>query len=228
MPAFGTLVATFGVSGNSTLTSNVAVFVSGDAALQTGDLIFAVFGEQTALTVSTVGDSMGHTYTATNIGTDAGTITGRAFYTRVTSNGSLTSVTATATASSDNFAFPVAVFEGPFDAPPADKNIANTTTGSAGAVYTCPASGALAQAIELVVGWGARNSGTAFTATSPNLLAIQLAAQTVAQAVIGYQTTINTSSLAPVFTSASSAGQSVLGTITFKLSNDVLLGQGIF
>jgi len=216
MPAFGTLQGTFEIALNSTTSSNAAVLVSGSGVVQTGDLVFAVFAQQTNLTVSAVSDSMGHNYTATNLGTDAGSITGRAFYTRVTSNGTLTSVTAAATSSTLNCALVAASFAGPFSDPPVDANIANTTTGSAGAVYTCPASGVLSQNGELIIGWGARGNGTAVTAVSPNLLAEQLATQTVGLAFIGYNAVITTSSFAPVFTSASSANQSVLGTTTFE------------
>ncbi len=232
MPAFGTLLATFGVTSNSVVSSNAAVLISGSGAVQMGDLAFAVFGEQTALTVSAVVDNLGHTYTATNVGTDAGSVSGIAFYARMTSNGTLTSLTGAATASTDNLAFPAAIFAGPFDAPPADVNIANSTAGSAGTTYSSPASGARGQFIELVVGWMARGNGGAsatLAAVSPNLTAIELQSQTVAQAVIGYQTTVNSSSLTPVFTSAGAgagtSGVRVLGTTSFRFTQ--LMGQSV-
>jgi hypothetical protein len=233
MPAFGTLLATFGVTANSVVSSNVAVLVSGSGAVQIGDLAFAVFGQQIGLTVTDVVDNLGHTYTATNVGTDAGSMSGRAFYARMTSNGTLSSLTGLATDSTNNLAFPAAIFAGPFDNPPADVNIANTTAGSAANVYTCPASGARGQFIELVVGWMARgNAGAsaALAAVSPNLTAIHLASQTVAQAIIGYQTTINSSSFSPVFTAAGeggpgTAGVRVLGTTSFRFTQ--LMGQGV-
>jgi hypothetical protein len=232
MPAFGEPLGIFTGSGNSVVSSCVAVLSSGSGAVQIGDLVFGVFAEQTALTVSAVEDSLGHTYTATNVGTDAGSVSGRAFYARVTSNGSLTSMTASATASGDNFVFVLTTFNGPFDAPPADVNISNSTAGSAGTTYSSPASGSRGQLIELVVGWMARGNGvasSALAAVSPNLTAIYLASQTVAQAVIGYQTTVNSSSLTPVFTSAGAgagtSGVRVLGTTSFRFTQ--LMGQSV-
>lgn len=211
--AFGDLKGTFGVALNSALTSNVA---TGSAtSVVAGDLVYAVFAQQTALTVSLVTDNLGHTYTASSVGTDAGSISGRAFYTRVTASGSLTSLTGTATASTQNVAFIAAAFAGPFAVPPIDANPAEITAGSAGTSYTCPATGDRVQAVELVVGWIARGAGTAFTATSPNTVAVQLATQTVGNAVIGYQTTVTSSSFSPVFTSATTAGVRVLGVNSF-------------
>jgi hypothetical protein len=232
MPAFGTLLATFGVTSNSVVSSNAAVLISGSGAVQMGDLAFAVFGQQTALTVTDVEDNLGHTYTATNVGTDAGSMSGRAFYARMTSNGTLTSLTGVAVASANNIAFPAAIFAGPCDEPPADVNLANSTAGSAGTTYSAPASGARGQFIELVVGWMARGNGgasAALAAVSPNLTAIELQSQTVAQAVIGYQTTVNSSSLTPVFTSAGAgtgtSGVRVLGTTSFRFTQ--LMGQAV-
>ena len=48
-------------------------------------------GQQTSLTVTAVTDNLGNTYSATNAGSDNGNITGRAFYSRVTVPGTLTS-----------------------------------------------------------------------------------------------------------------------------------------
>src|SRR5215211_5595091 len=99
--AFGDLKGTLVVNANS-ITNPIAA--AGSVAVNIGDLVYAVFAEQLTVTVTTVSDNLGNTYTATAAGTDAGTSTGRAYWSRVTVAGTLTSVSAVATASGNNVA----------------------------------------------------------------------------------------------------------------------------
>ena len=89
----GSLTANVGSVTNPTnLTWSVVVAV--------GDLVFVDFGQQTNLTATdTVTDNLGNTYVAVNAGTDAGSVSIRCFYTRVTVAGTLTQISVPATAS---------------------------------------------------------------------------------------------------------------------------------
>ncbi len=222
MGVFGTVLGTFGVALNSASNNNVAV---GSAAIQPGDLIYGVFAQQTNLTVTGVTDNLGNSYTATNIGTDAGTITGRAFYARANTSGTVTSITAAAISSTFNVAFVAAAFTGPFDLVPIDANIANTTADVT-SPFACPTSGTLVQANELVIGWGCPSYGTAWAGTAGTTIATQLATQAVGQAVLGYQVVTSTVSITPQFSAGGNPTECVLGTNSFKLTR--LMGQGIY
>src|SRR5687767_1058080 len=122
--AFGDVLGTFSVAANSITNPTDA---TGTATVAVGDLVYCVLVQQTALTVTAVTDNLGNTYTATNAGNDAGAVTARAFYSRVTVGGSLTTLSAAATASANNVVFIGVAFQGPFIAPPIDANPANTT-----------------------------------------------------------------------------------------------------
>lgn len=210
--AFGGLRGT--LAGNATSITN-PFSATGSVAVSVGDLVYAVLCEQTSLTVTAVSDNLGNTYSALNAGTDAGAATGRAFYSRVTVAGTLTSVSATCTASSDNVAFVVAVIEGPIIVSPLDANPANITSDIT-SPFTCPATGVLAQANEIVMCWASVNTSTSYAATSPNLLALQQASATVIRGMIGYQAVAATTSVSPAFTAASNPTQCILGTSSFK------------
>jgi hypothetical protein len=153
------------VTANS-ITNPIAAV--GSVAVAVGDLVVAVIAEKTEITATTVTDNLGNTYTDKSAGTDAGNITARAYYSRVTTAGTLTSVSAVATASSNNVSFIADVFEGPFETSPLDTNPANITSDVT-SPFTCPSTGTLAQASELVVCFASRVGNAAFTATSPNL-----------------------------------------------------------
>lgn len=224
MAAFGTLIGSYGVALTSATASVAATGSS--TVIQQGDLVFAVFAQETNLTVTAVTDNRGHTYTATNIGTDAGAITGRAFYTRATSTGALTSVTASAVSSTLNCAFIAAVFAGPFDISPVDQNIANQTTDTS-SPFVCPSVTLTAFPSELLVGWATPNYGTAWTASTGWAMAHQLATATVGEAILGYAVVASTTSGAAIFTAGANPTQVVLGTTTFLQSQDALLGQGV-
>jgi hypothetical protein len=208
--SFGTLKGTLTGNGASVTASNA---LAGSVVVNTGDLIFAVFGQQTALTASAASDNLGNTYTAQNAGTLSG-VSGRAFYARVTVPGTLTSVTVAASASTNDYAGFVAVIEGPFVAAPIDANPANTT-GDITSPYACPATGTLAQALEVVIAWSASDGSATWSATSPNLLAGQAINATTIKVVVGYQAVNSTTTVSPAFTGTAPTGN-VLGTASFK------------
>ncbi len=224
--AFGDLKGGAGLNNNAASITNPCS-VTGSIAVNAGDLIYAVIGEQTSLTVTACGDNLhgGSTYTATNAGTDSGTSTGRAFYKRVTVPGTLTSVDFVATASSDNVAAVVAVFEGPFDSTPIDANPANVQ--DIASAFLCPATGTLVQANELVIGWAVATGSTVWSATSPNTseASLQVATVNVLHTIIGHQVVAATTTLQPAFTAGSNPTDSVLGTNSFKLDLNIVQGS---
>lgn len=210
--AFGALKGT--LTGNATSISTSAP-LTGSVAVVVGDLVYAVFGEQTAPTTTTVSDNLGNTYAATQVATDAGTSTGHAYWARVTVAGTLTTITAVASGGSSNFAGFAAVIEGPFHTSPLDANPTNITTDIT-SPFTCPPTGTLAQASEVVMAWGVATGSTVWAATSPNLLAGQAATATILHTVIGYQAVAATTTVSPAFTAASNPSDCVLGTTSFK------------
>lgn len=211
--AFGALKGTaLTGNGNSVGASNA---LTGSVAVAVGDLVFVCFGQQTNLTATGASSTLVTTYTAQNVGTDAGVVTGRCFYGVVTSAGTLTQVDVAAASSTNDWCGLAAVIEGPFVASPADGNPANITSDVT-SPFTCPLSGTLAQAHEVVIGWGAANQSTVWAATSPNLLAGNANNSTNVKVAIGYQKVIVTTSIAPVFSAAANPSAAVLGTISFK------------
>jgi hypothetical protein len=218
--AFGTRLTTAGgtATGNSIAASNS---ISITATVKVGDLIVALMCEQTALTATGATDNLGNTYTAQNAGT-LSTVSGRLFWSRVTVAGNLTSVAIAATSSTDDFSAVADAYEIGFDASPVDANPANGT-GDITSPFTCPATGTLAQAVELIVCWSANNSNTTWSATSPLVLGSQ-ASQTNTHAVIGTQVTSSTSTQSPAFTGTAPTAD-VLGTISFKAAT--LHGQAM-
>ncbi len=74
----------------------------------------------------------------------------------------------------------------------------------------------------MVIGWGTANYGTVWTATSPNLLAIDQASQSVAKCAIGYQLTAATTAVIPEFAAAGNPSNAILGTASFMMDDQVL------
>ena len=208
--AFGDIRGTLQVAANSiTNPTNLA----GSVAVQVGDLVFVAVGEQTALTATGATSSFVTTYAATNAGLDAGTVTGRAFWGRVTSAGTLTQISVAATASGDNVSAVAVVFEGPFTSSPLDANpaLVEDITSS----FSAPASGTLAQADELIVTWAVNGVAGVWTATSPNVKRVELATQTVLTTKIGSWVVAATTTVTPAWTGTNPT-DSVLGTNSFK------------
>lgn len=225
MAFFGTLIGTGSLARATSSTTIVASGLS--IPVNIGDLLFVAFAERTNNTVTGITDSMGNSYTATNIGTDAGTITGRAFYSRATSTSVLTAITAAAVSSADAFAMVLAAFAGAVDITPVDQNPANITNDTI-SPFACPATGTLNATNGIAIGWGMAGYGTSWSATAGSTLAVQVASGTTVKAAINYQVYSNTSSLTPQFTAAGNPVQIVLGTTAFKISTDVLMGQALF
>lgn len=218
--AFGALIASGTASGASIAAAN-AVAITG--AVSVGDVILAVMGEQTALTATGVTDNLGNTYTALNAGTDAGSVTGRAFVARVTSPGNLSSVTVAATSSGNDFAVAATCWSGPAqlgqEAAPA--NITSPVTSP----FICPGTGtSMSNPSNLVIGWGSGNVNATWTASSPTTIAIQ-STRTNAHVVISYLVVTSAASVSCIMT-GSNQSQIVLGTLSLR--EDVLQAQGIF
>lgn len=218
-------------TGNAASIPNPFVISTGtDIAVQVGDLLVALCGQQTALTVTACADNLGNTYTAQNAGTDAGAITGRMFWSVATVGGTLTQFSFTTTSSTNNVAGAGAVFEGPFlaNASQPDANPANNNNTDNTSPFTCPATGTLAQAREQVIAWMVGDTNNVWSATSPNLKAAQSTSAALANAIIGYQTVSSTTTLSPAFTSAASTTVSVQGTVSFKLNTDIPYGEKVY
>ena len=223
--AFGSRKGSLKTSATSVTNPLTA---SGSVAVVVGDLVVAHFAERTTPTGGTVSDNLGNTYTAPRVATDAGNATGRAYYSRVTVAGTLTSVSVATTASTDDASFTVAIYEGPFPTSPLDKNPADDTTDTT-SPETCPLSTALAQADELVVGCMATTNGlTATGVSSGNLDVAQTsagegAANSIGSAIGSFVVSATTST-SVAFTTASNPAQVVLHTLTFK--KDLSAGVG--
>jgi hypothetical protein len=189
---------------------------TGSVVVSVGDLVYAVFAEQTLFTGTTVTDNLGNTYAAVAAAGDAGNITGRAYYSRVTTAGTLTTISLVATASANNASAVAAVIEGPFATSPLDTAPANSAPADVTSPFTCPSSGTLSTANEMVMCFATRNASAAYSATSPNLKAGEQFAQALAGTTVGYQKVSATTAVAPEFTGTNPA-QQVLGTASFKL-----------
>jgi hypothetical protein len=216
--AFGGIRGTLQVAANSiTNPTNLA----GSVAVSVDDLVFVVVGEQTALTATAVTSSLVTTYTATNAGLDAGTVTGRAFWGRVTSAGTLTQISVAATGSTDNVSAVAVVFEGPFTSSPLDANPA--LVEDVASAFTGPASGTLAQADELIVSWSVNGVAGNWTATSPNINRVELATQAVLTSRIGSWVVAATTTVSPAWTGTNPTDD-VIGTNSFKKNLGVAVG----
>ena len=148
------------VGGNNSIPNPLPA--TGSVSVAIGDLIVAVIAQQTANTSTAVTDNLTNTYTAQNAGTLA-TISGRMYYSRATFAGTLTTVNFATTASANDASCSVAVYEGPFVTSPLDVTPANLSADLS-TPYSCPASGTLAQAQELIIGWFAAASTATYTA----------------------------------------------------------------
>lgn len=216
--AFGDLLGALLVGNTSVTNPMVAV---GTVSVSVGDLIVAFGAETTNLTITACTDNLGNSYTAQNAGTDGGSITGRMFYSKATAGGTLTAVNGTFTASTDDAVLVAAVFsKGPngFAASPVDANPTNIS-GDTTTPYTCPATGTLAQASELVVcAFAQGTTAQIINASSPNLMAASKTSAVggSASGSIGYQVVTANTSIAPSFTAGGTVASSTLHTISFK------------
>jgi hypothetical protein len=210
--AFGDLKGT--LQGGATSVTNPLV-AAGSVSVAVGDLIFGGRFEQTALTATTCTDNLGNTYTAVNAGSDAGTTTARCFYSRATVAGTLTAVNFAGTASANNGVVLAAVIEGPFATPPIDANPANVINDNT-TPFTGPATGTLAQAIEVVMCAIAHTGNVTLTGSGSNTKTHQLNTATILTAALGRQVTAATTSVQPAWTSSGATTDSVYVTASFK------------
>jgi len=192
-------------------------------AVSVGDLIYVAFSQQTALTATSASDNLGNTYSAVNAGTDGGTPTHRAFYARVTTAGTLTTISVAATASTNDASAVAAVIEGPFMVGPLDANPANTTDGTT--PFTCPATGTLAQAEEVIMASIGINSNQTVAASSPFTLSGTVARANISTGV-SRQKVSATTTQTPEFTGTTAAA--VQTTASFKLARLVTADPGSF
>jgi len=220
--AFGDLKGTF--TGNATSISTSAplnTLASGSAAVVVGDLVYAVFGEQTAPTTTTVSDNLGNTYTAVQAATDAGTSTGHAYWSLVTVAGTISAITAVANGGTSNFAGIAGLYQGPFAASPLDANPTQITSDVT-SPFTCPATGTMTQIgglQSLVIAWGVGTGSTSWAATSPNLIDGNIATAAVLKVALGHQVVSVNTTVSPEFTAGANPTDAVLGTSSFKMSN---------
>jgi hypothetical protein len=200
--------------GQSSITNPIPV--TGSIAVAINDVITVMTCEQTATgTVTAVTDNLGNSYTAINAGLFNSTAYGRGFYSVATVAGTLTTVNVAATASTNDSAVDVCVFNGPFstvDATPAAKtDNASTMTGTA--------TGTLAQASELVVGMMASTStGATIGAFTNWTLCGTPAATGLRRASTIYQNVSATTSVTPAFTTSNTSDTTVVQTVSFKRS----------
>jgi uncharacterized protein YsxB (DUF464 family) len=187
--------------------------LTGSVAVSLRDLIFVAFSQQTALTATTVTDNLGNTYTAINAGTDAGTATLRCYRAPVTVAGTLTQISVAATASTNDASGVAAVIEGPFFAAPLDANPANTSDATT--PFTCPATGTLAQAEEVIIAAIGVGANTTVAATSPFTLSGTVARANISTGV-SRQKVSATTTQTPEFTGTSATA--VQTTASFKLA----------
>ena len=203
---------------STALTSlNATSAANGSIAVVRDDLIFVVFGQATSLSAVTLSDNLGTgTYTATNAGTDAGNIVGRAFYKRVLAAANLTTVGFSASVSTNDWAGIVAVFEGPFGPGTRmlDANPTNTTVGTSNPILM-PAVTAN-QDHEVVIGWATANHSTAWNAVAPLTVATQVFFSST-KAILGYQTVTATNIYQVGFSSSIAPPQVVKGANSFRL-----------
>ncbi len=210
----------FGALKGGLTASNISIpdpfSATGSVSVAVGDLIRCVIGEQTSLTTVSVSDNLGHSYTAFNAGVTSSVHTAIAYWVIATSAGTLTSVDANTTSSSHNAVIAADVFEGPFDAAsPLDANPA-IATGDVTTPFTCPATGTLAQADELVLNWAVRGGAIAFAATAPMAISTQIAASALISTALGYQVVAATTSVVSEFTGTGTPSDMMLGTASFK------------
>jgi hypothetical protein len=200
--------------------------LSGSVSVAVGDLVFGVFSQQTDLTAGgTVTDDLGNTYAYLNAGSDGGTATGRAFWSRVTVAGTLTQISVPATASANDASAVASVIEGPFATSPLDANPANTTNAT-GPTQDCPSTGVLAQADEVVMSSDSIAGNLTLTATAPGSITQTVARANISTAV-QRRVVAATTSVTPQFDSAI-ANNAVQTTGSFKKAlTTAAVGRGL-
>lgn len=225
--AFGDLRSPV-LTGGGTSSNAQNAAAGGSATISVGDLLICLYVElggfnpgNANLPLDTIGGVGPQTWTALGAGSVAsGSLNARAYYLVSANAGTLTQVAINAASNANDWAMCVAAFAGPFAASPLDVQPAvnNDTTSP----FTCPASGTLAQASELLFGLVAMTRCQTLVATSPNIIAgnaLSTTANTAnsASAAIGSQVTAVTTTVSPAFTLASGTVNNEIGfTYSFK------------
>jgi hypothetical protein len=206
------VVKAFFTAGVTSITNPIAA--TGSTAVVAGDAVAFMYSEQSStVTAGTLTDNLGNTYTACNAGTANGTTAGLGYYGIITVAGTLTSLSLTATASTNDASVSGAIFNGPFtgiDANPVVKTDSSSP-------MTGTSTGVLSQASELVVGMMASSANGALSATSPWVEAGTPASTGLRRALIAYQNVEATTAVTPSFTAAA-AETTVVQTLSFARS----------
>lgn len=221
--AFGALKGTLTGSSTSPTTSLGA---SGSVSVSVGDLIVVNFAfiytglPQVGLTFT---DNLGNVYNILPVLGSEGTSVIQiiyAGYAYVTVSGTLTSITAAWTFSStSDAAISVSVYEGTFEQNPLDIFITPILTDST-SPYTCPATGTLNAADELIIGMQAQSTGAtagSYGAASGYTLDVSAssgtAAGTVSCGIVSKIVTATTTTTPGITTGADQSGR--VSTLTF-------------
>jgi hypothetical protein len=212
------LVTSAGNTGKSTGTT----LTLGPVTVVVNDLAVVAFADQVAGSAPTIADDLGQSWTAL-AGPTTNTARISKWYSRVTVAGSMT-VTITFGSSNNSRAGAVCIYNNiaatPLDANPANANDATSP-------YDTPATGALAQTNELVLGFGALAGpvGDVVAATDPDG-AVQKQATTGgsagsnSMAVMIMRLVRSTTTVTPQFTDTTANRTGVLGTATFKAAKN--------
>jgi hypothetical protein len=194
---------------------NPVINVFGGANVEVADLVFVTLAQETNLTAGACSDNLGNTYTAFNSGSDAGAITGRAYYSIVTNPGFLSQVSVVASASTNNAILTALPVQGPFTT--IDANPANSVNVDLVAPYDGPATGSLAQADEFLVTWAMRPDTVNIIPVSPQTSMSSLSSGSLRSAT-ARQVLSSASSVTPTWSSASDPPQIIVGVATFKIN----------
>lgn len=219
--AYGTIRTTGTLSGAAISSVNAAA-VTASTAITVGDLIVTAIAQQTTLSSTGCTDNLGNSYVALITGTVNGSISGRAFYTRVTTAGTLGTVTFQAVSSANAFAACFVALEGPVDVSPVDQNV-GPTVGDTTTPYGASTS-TLTQPNETVIEWTANGLNAAWVVTGSGAVVVQVT-RTNAHAAIIAQAVATTAAVTLAF-SGSAPNNNILGATSFKITN--LFAQGCF
>lgn len=192
----------------------------GPVTVTAGDIIVVLFGDQVGGSAPTINDDIGgNTWTALT-GPTTNTARISKWYCIVTNGGSMT-VTVTFGSSANARAGALGAWDSSiFGASPLDANPANANDSTS--PYDCPATGTLAQADELVLGFCSRASNAALVAGGSELGIIEAHSSgsggAGANISVGltYRKVTATTSIQPQMTGSSVAG--VAGTASFKIT----------
>ncbi len=226
-PTVGTAPKATGSGAANAAGTTITATLS--ATVAAGDVVVvAVADQMTSTTTVTINDSVGgNTWTALS-GPTTNTIRANKWYSVLTNGGASMVITATFTSQTASRAIAAAAWSaGLFSASPLDRNVTNANDSTT--PFSCPTSGTLAQANEIVLAFTYSAGNTGFTATSPNLLAVSVAssgggAAGNAAVAIGYQVVAATTAVIPVF--AGTSRTSVQGTASLKYNTSGIKTAG--